>query len=332
MKKNGIEISPLDHFSPDLFKEKGRERGRRWRRETRENLLLSRSFFSSAENLYEVGECQLHSRASIRDTSGARTQQLFPGVWGGERFAIVYRRRPGIGGGCFIAWPKDLGSTVEHVSLSGSWNVEGSWDCLPRPCLARVDDKLSYKLSRDGDEDALRRGRWMILNWRENRFLSSKKEEGEMKTAMGLFSPFLFSNRSWNGLRKASFSLFFFRNGTTIRLSRGCIDFEDSVGERGFEKSRVGLEFKFLVAGKRIIREMACFFFLREKLVWKTSFSQFHVRLWKISILDDSRRSYYRRIWKIENFVLNLNFAERRMGYLFVYNKREIKNVHVGVI
>lgn len=29
-------------------------------------------------------------------------------------------------------------------------------DCLPRPCLARVDDKLSYKLSRDGDEDALR--------------------------------------------------------------------------------------------------------------------------------------------------------------------------------
>ena len=79
----------------------------------------------------------------------------------GERFAIVYRRRPSIDGGCFIAWPKDLG--FKRGTRLFVWLVERGGivhqDCLPRPCLARVGDKLSYKLSRDGDEDALRWGR-----------------------------------------------------------------------------------------------------------------------------------------------------------------------------
>lgn len=155
MKRNRIEISspPQDHFSPDLFKEKEGEEGgvgggspplpSPSLAETYSFLELSsaqRRIYTSFENVSFIAVLQFATLpAQGRNNFSRRLRGRGGGGRKGERFAIVYRRRPGIDGGCFIAWPKD--STVEHVSLSGSWNVEGS--CIRIASRGRVLRELT---------------------------------------------------------------------------------------------------------------------------------------------------------------------------------------------
>lgn len=115
--------------------------------------LLSRELSFVVENLYGLRQCQHHSRASIRDTSGARRQQLFSAAAAEESttacncVSTTLEHR-----GCFMAsarasiqpWKTRPRLCLTRETGRRAVRLRG----LPRGrVLCRVDDKLSYKLS-----------------------------------------------------------------------------------------------------------------------------------------------------------------------------------------
>lgn len=133
-----------------MFKEKGRKKVGRGYNSVSRKSFLELSFVVG--NLYGFRQCQLHSCASIRNTSGATTQQLFS-LAVEQSTALQMCIDDARHWGCFMAdtrasiqrWKTRLCLCLIHEA---GRSVRRS---LPRGCILHgVDDKLSYKLSTSG--------------------------------------------------------------------------------------------------------------------------------------------------------------------------------------